>query len=176
MTFAVRTVGDPEAATTAVRSAVNGLDPALPVFDMHTMAERMDRSLAARRAPMLLSLAFGGLALMLSAVGVYGVLACLVVQRTKELGLRLALGCSTSAVFQLVLREGLTLVAAGFLAGAAGVLVLRRSLDSLLFGVAAIDPGVLAAAAVTLALAATAAGALPARRATQISPSVALAD
>ena len=125
---------------------------------------------------MLLATAFGVVALLLSAIGVYGVLAYLVAQRTKEIGIRIALGSSTPAVFGLVLREGLVLVGAGLLVGAAGVLALKRSLDSLLFGVSAADPAVLAVVTILLAMVATMAGAIPARRATRIEPTVALAE
>jgi putative ABC transport system permease protein len=98
------------------------------------------------------------------------------VQRTKEIGVRIALGSSTTAVFQLVLREALILVGAGLLVGAGGVLALKRSLDSLLFGVSAVDPTVLVAVTVMLAIVAITAGAFPAHRATRINPTVALAE
>ena len=125
---------------------------------------------------MLLGMAFGGVALFLSAIGIYGVLAYLVTQRTREIGIRIALGSSTNAVFQLVLREGLLLIAAGFALGAAGAAALGRSLESQLFGVRPSDPLVLSLAVVTLAIVAFAACALPARRATRIDPIVALAE
>ena len=115
-------------------------------------------------------------ALLLSAIGIYGVLAYLVAQRTKEIGIRLALGSSSAAVFHLVLREGLVLVGVGFLLGGAGALALKQSLESQLFGVSATDPAVLAAATTILAIAAMGASALPARRATRINPIVALAE
>jgi predicted permease len=176
LAFAIKAAGDPMALAGAVRSAINGLDRELPVYDVQTMTTRMDRSLATRRSPMLLAMAFGVVALLLSAIGVYGVLAYLVAQRTKEIGIRIALGGSAAAVFQLVFREGLVLVGAGFLVGAAGVLALKRSLDSLLFGISATDPTVLAAVTTMLAIVAMTASALPARRATRIDPMVALAE
>jgi ABC-type antimicrobial peptide transport system permease subunit len=124
----------------------------------------------------MLSLSFGLVALLLSAVGVYGVHAYLVNQRTREIGIRLALGSSPRGIFDLVLREGLLLVGAGFVLGAVGTLLLRRSLESQLFDVRATDPAVLAAAAAVLAGVALVACALPARRAARIDPAVALSE
>jgi putative ABC transport system permease protein len=140
------------------------------------MGDWMARSLMTRRSPVLLSLSFGAVALFLSAIGIYGVLAYLVTQRTKEIGIRLALGSSAGAIFELVLREGLLLIGAGFAAGAVGAFALRRTLESQLFGVSATDPLVLAAVTGLLVLVAVLACALPARRATRIDPIVALAD
>jgi predicted permease len=176
LTFAVRTTVPPASIANAVRGDIARLDRELPVFDVQTMRERTDRSLMTRRTPMLLGMAFGGVALFLSAIGIYGVLAYLVTQRTREIGIRIALGSSTNAVFQLVLREGLLLIAAGFALGAAGAAALGRSLESQLFGVRPSDPLVLSLAVVTLAIVAFAACALPARRATRIDPIVALAE
>jgi putative ABC transport system permease protein len=104
------------------------------------------------------------------------VLAYLVTQRTKEIGIRIALGSSAAAIYELVLREGLLLIAAGFALGAAGALALRRSLESQLFGVSASDPAVLGGVTLVLALVAALACALPARRATRIDPIVALCE
>ena len=125
---------------------------------------------------MLVAIAFGIVALFLSAIGIYGVLAYLVSQRTKEIGIRIALGSSTGAVFQLVLREGLVLIALGFVLGALGMVALRTNLQAQLFGVHATDPLVLAGVVATLALVALSACALPARRATRIDPVAALAE
>jgi ABC-type antimicrobial peptide transport system permease subunit len=143
---------------------------------MQTLEERTDKSLMTRRSPMLLSLGFGAVALFLSAIGIYGVLAYLVTQRTKEIGIRIALGSSAGAIFQLVLREGLVLIASGFALGAIGAFALRKSLQSQLFGVTATDPIVLLTVTATLAVVAAVACALPARRATRIDPIVALAQ
>jgi putative ABC transport system permease protein len=176
LTFVVRTASDPTSLATAVRETFARVDRELPVFNVQTMAERTDRSLATRRTPMLLSLAFGFIALFLAAVGIYGVLAYVVTQRRKEIGIRIALGSSTAAVLRLVLREGLVLIAGGFVLGAAGAVAVRRSLESQLFGVRAADPVVLALAFVTLGTVAVAACVLPARRATRIDPVIALAE
>jgi len=116
------------------------------------------------------------LALFLAAIGIYGVLAYLVTLRTKEIGIRIALGSSTHAVFQLILSEGVLLIVTGFALGAAGAMALRRTLESELFGVRASDPVVLVMAIAILALVALAACAIPARRATRIDPIVALAE
>ena len=176
MTFAVKTAGDPAALSGSVRGALSQLDRELPVFDIQTMEARMEKSLVTRRSPVLLSLSFGVVALFLSAIGIYGVLAYLVTQRRKEIGIRIALGGSARAIFELVLREGLLLIACGFLLGAAGAVALRRSLESQLFGVSATDPFVLVAVTAILGAVAVAACALPARRATRIDPIVALAE
>jgi putative ABC transport system permease protein len=176
MTFALRTAVDPLSLTSAVRNALGGLDRELPVFDTQTMDQRMDKSLVSRRSPVVLSLVFGGVALLLSAIGIYGVLAYLVTQRRREIGIRIALGSSARSIFELVLREGLLLIIGGFVIGAAGALALRKSLESQLFGVSATDPLVLAAVTGLLAAVAVVACALPARRATRIDPIVALAE
>jgi putative ABC transport system permease protein len=176
MTFALKTATDPTLLSNSVRAALNGLDRQLPVFDTQTMEERTEKSLASRKSPMLLALSFGAVALFLSAIGIYGVLAYLVTQRTKEIGIRIALGSSTSAVFELVLREGLLLIAAGFVVGAAGAFALRKSLESQLFGVSATDPLVLGVVTAVLALVAVLACAFPARHATRIDPIVALTE
>ena len=176
MTFALKTAGDPATLSGAVRAALSGLAPELPVFDIQTMEARLGKSLVSRRSPAVLALSFGVLALFLSAIGIYGVLAYLVTQRTKEIGIRIALGGSARAIFELVLREGLLLIGGGLLVGAVGAFGLRRSLESQLFGVSATDPVVIAAVAAMLALVAVAACALPARRATRIDPIIALAE
>jgi ABC-type antimicrobial peptide transport system permease subunit len=129
-----------------------------------------------RRSPLLLSLVFGALALFLSAVGIYGVLAYSVTQRSKEFGIRIALGSSARGVFDLVLREGLVLIGLGLLVGIAGALSLRRALETQLFGVRATDPVVMLLIVGILGMVAVAACLVPARRATRIDPIVALAE
>jgi len=176
LTFAIKVATDPAAMAGTVRDAINQLDPQLPVYEMQTMEERTDKSLMNRRSPMVLSLAFGGVALFLSAIGIYGVLAYLVTQRKKEIGIRIALGSSAGAIFELVLREGLVLIAAGFALGIVGAFAVRKSVESQLFGVAATDPIVLATVTAALAAVAALACAVPARRATRIDPIVALTE
>ena len=176
LTFALKTPADPAALTSAVRNALQELDRELPVFDVRTMEDRLAQSLMSRRSPVLLSLSFGAVALLLSAIGIYGVLAYLVTQRRKEIGIRIALGSSARAIFDLVLREGLLLIGLGFVAGAVGAVALRRALQSQLFGVSPADPLVLTVVTGLLSAVAIAACALPARRATRIDPIIALSE
>jgi len=176
MTFAIRTTTVPAALANEVRIVVAALDPELPVYSTKTMEEWIDESLVTRRWPMLLSMGFAVVALLLSAVGIYGVLAYVVTQRTKEIGIRMALGSTPRSVFDLVLREGLALIGAGFAVGAVGVIAIRRGLESQLYGVRLSDPGVLAIAALLLGTVAIAACTIPARRATRIDPRAALAQ
>jgi putative ABC transport system permease protein len=176
LTFAIRTDGDPSIVSHAVRAAIQSVDPELPVFDLQLMDRWMAKSLASRRVAMLLSLIFSAVALFLAAVGIYGVLAYLVTQRRKEIGIRLALGASARAVFALVLREGLVVTALGLGLGAIGVAALHRALASQLFGVAVTDPMVIASVSGLLASVAAAACAIPARHASRVDPRVALAE
>jgi predicted permease len=174
LTFVLTADGDPGMLSGALRREVAAVDAQLPVFEMQPMSYWTDRSLASRRSPALLSIAFGFVALFLSAIGIYGVLAYLVTQRTKEIGIRVALGSSASSVFTLVLREGVLLVGAGLVAGAGGSFLLRRTLESQLFGVTASNPIVLILVTAMLTVVALIACAVPARRATKIDPLIAL--
>jgi putative ABC transport system permease protein len=176
LNYAIKTSGDPAALGGAFRQTIASLDRELALFDVLTMSERVDRSLVNRRSPVVLSLTFGAIALLLSAIGIYGVLAYVVTQRTREIGIRLALGSSGGRIFELILREGVVLIGAGFALGALGAMALRRSLQSQLFQTSASDPLALTAAAAVLAVVAIAACALPARRATRIDPVIALAE
>jgi predicted permease len=176
VTLVARTSGEPAALTSAIRRQVSAIDPELPLFSVRTMADRIGESLVSRRTPMLLALAFGGVALFLAAVGIYGVLAYQVSQRRKELAIRLALGSSAGGVFQLVMREGVALLAAGFCVGLLGAFAVRTAIESELYDVAAMDPLVMASATAVLGLVALVACALPARRAAGIDPIAALTD
>lgn len=176
LTLALKTSANPESAAGALRAAIASLDRELPVFDLQTMEQRTEKSLLNRRSPAMLALSFAVVALLLSAVGIYGVLAYLVTQRKKEIGIRLALGSTARGIFRLVIREGVWLVGLGFLLGAAGALVLRRTLERQLFGVSAADPLVVGGVAALLAVVALVASALPARRATRIDPLIALTE
>jgi ABC-type antimicrobial peptide transport system permease subunit len=150
------------------------VDPGLPLHDVRTMQERIDESLIARKSPMLLAIVFGLVALFLAGVGVYGVLAYTVAQRTREIGIRMALGSTTERIFRLIASEGFMLLGIGFALGLAGTLALARYVGSLLFGVRPADPYVLAGVAGILALAAAIACVLPAQRAARVDPLVAL--
>jgi putative ABC transport system permease protein len=174
MTLVVRTSADVSTAAPAVRGIVRALDPEQPIAHMRPMREWISRSLDPRRAPMLLVVVFGAVALALSAVGIYGVLAFGVAQRVREFGIRQALGADRRSILTLVLRQGLRTAAAGLLAGVAGAALLARLLASMLFGVTPHEPAVYAGACVALFVTALAACYLPARRATRIDPAAAL--
>ena len=176
MTLVVRSASDPDALTQAIRRNIASLDPELPFYAVQSMDARLDTSLLDRRTPMLLALLFGAIALFLASVGIYGVLAYQVSQRRREIGIRLALGSDGGRIFQLVVREGLTLLGVGVAAGLVGAVAIRRAMESQLFGVGALDPVVLLSVAVLLGLVAFVACAVPARRAARIDPLIALTD
>jgi predicted permease len=169
-TFAIKGATDLGSVGRAVRAGISAIDPQLALFDLRTMAERTELSMSTRKTPMTLALGFGGLALFLSAIGIYGVLTYLVTQRRREIGIRAALGCPTSGIVKLVLSEGLVLVGVGLIAGIAGATALRKALENELYGVQPLDPIVMASVTTVLALVALTACLLPARRATQVDP------
>jgi ABC-type antimicrobial peptide transport system permease subunit len=138
------------------------------------MSERIDLSLASRRTSMLLANAFGAVALFLATLGIYGVLAYLVARRTREIGIRVALGSSGGGILRLVLREGFQLVALGLVLGVVGAMFLQKAVASEIYGVRPLDPLVLASVMALLAIVALAACAVPARRAMRVDPMVAL--
>ena len=158
----------------ALRREAARLDSELPLYDTKTMPERLERSLLARRAAMVLCLVFAGLALLLAAIGIYGLLAYAVTQRTREFGIRIALGARAADVLALVFRQGVTLALAGVAIGLAGAYFLTRLMTSLLFEVKPADPAVFVLAAVVLSAVAAAASLLPSLRATSIDPVVTL--
>ncbi|MEO6212107.1 MAG: ABC transporter permease [Vicinamibacterales bacterium] len=174
MTLAVKTSGDPEAAAPALRRALAGVDPEVPLYDVSTMQQRIDLTLSDRRTPMVLALVFGTVALFLAAIGLYGVLAYQVSQRSREIGIRMALGSEPGGIVALVLREGFMLLGVGFAAGLALAFGARRAMATQLYGVGAMDPGVFAVAAGVLAAVACVACLVPARRAARIDPLIAL--
>ena len=173
-TFAVRTEQDPHTLINAVRAEVAALDPELPLFFVQTMEERMSERMTPRRTPMLLALGFALIALFLSGLGIYGVLAYRVTQRTREFGIRMALGSSARQLFRLVLSEGAAVLAIGLSVGLAGAVLLRDAVASQLYDVDALDPIILSGVMLLLGLVAFVACALPARRATAIDPVSAL--
>jgi predicted permease len=166
--------GQEHAAVNAIRSELRNLDPELPLFDVKSLPEMVAGSVLNRKASMTLCLVFAALALVLSAVGIYGVLAYTVTQRTREFGIRLALGAQTGDVLQMVFRQGLTLVAVGLALGVAGAYALGRLMGSLVYDVKPADPGVFATVSIILACIAVLASLLPSLRATRIDPAVAL--
>jgi len=168
--LAIRTTGDTGPILRAVRARFAAIAPNLALFDVHTMEERGDLALASRRASLTLAMFFGCLALFLSGVGIYGVLAYLVTQRQREIGIRAALGCTASGVVKLVLGEAVWLLGAGLLLGVAGSVALRSVVAGQLYGVKPLDPVVMSAVVLTLAAVGLAACALPARRATRVAP------
>jgi putative ABC transport system permease protein len=174
MTFLVRTSGDPGAIAGESRRAVLSVDPEQPVTSTRTLTGIIAESTAQRRFTLVLLSAFAAAALLLAAVGVYGVIAFAVSQRTHEIGVRMALGAERRAILGLVLRQGMTMVLAGVAAGLAGALALSRLARALLYGVGATDPPTYALTATLLCLVAFAATYLPARRATRVEPTTAL--
>lgn len=174
--LAVKTAGDAGQVLRAVRARYASVAPNLALFDVHSMEERGDLALAARKASLTLSVFFGCLALFLAAVGIYGVLSYLVVQRQREIGIRTALGCTSGGVVRLVVREASWLLGAGLVLGAAGAAALRSVVAGQLYGVQPLDPLVLSAAIVTLGVVGLAACAVPARRATRVDPVIVLRE
>jgi predicted permease len=173
-TLVVRTTNNPASLTRAVREQVFAADKNQPVYDIQTMDERVARSLDERRFSMMLLGIFSGFALVLAAFGLYGVLAFAVSQRTREIGIRMALGAHASDVLRQVMRQGMILVSIGIAAGLAASLALTRIMSSLLYGVSAADPITFAAISLLLMGVALAACFVPARRATKVDPMVAL--
>ena len=176
MSLAVRTRGDPLKLARAVRGQILRLDKDQPILNLATLEQRLADNLSPQRVNMQVSSALCVLALSLAAVGIYGVLAFSVAQRTHEIGVRMALGAQAGDVVWLVVRQGLTLTLAGVGAGLLAASWLTRVLSSLLYGVTSFDPFTFAAASVLLLLIALAACSIPARRAAQVDPMVALRD
>ena len=174
MALVLKTALDPATLVPQVRAAVQAIDPEQPIADVRTMDEWISRSLQNRRAPTTLLGVFGVLALTLSGIGIYGVLAFGVAQRAREFGIRHALGAARGSIISLVLSEGLRTTGLGLAVGLLGSLALTRYLRSLLFGVTMHDPVVLGGVCVMLLAVATAACFVPARRATRVDPMVAL--
>ena len=166
----VDAAGDPLSLTGAVRERITRIDPELPLFDIQPMQTRVDDSLTRRRASMFLLLTFAGVALFLAVIGIYGVLAYTVVQRTREMGIRMALGSSTREIFLLVLRHGARVTGIGLLIGGIGAILMGRLIQSLLFGVQPLDPAVVGSVAAILGAVAIAASVLPALQASRVDP------
>jgi putative ABC transport system permease protein len=174
MSLVARTAGDPLALAAAVRGEVRGLDPEVAVFGVNTMNGVLSGAVAQRRVSTWLLAAFAAVALVLAIVGVYGVLAYAVAQRTREIGIRMALGARGSDVLRMVLGQGMLLALAGVGIGICGALLLTRLMTGLLYGVSAADPAVYGAVALLLVAVALLACLVPARRAAKVDPMVAL--
>ncbi len=170
LTFALATDGDPAFLASAVREQLRGVDPDLPLSNVRTMEEVARRSVAARQAGMLLLGIFGGLALILAAAGIYGVMAHLVALRTSEIGVRMTLGAQPRDVMRLVMKEGLVQAALGLAIGLTGAVLLVRSFRSMLYEISPADPITLGAVVVLLLSTALIACAVPARRAMRVDP------
>jgi putative ABC transport system permease protein len=172
--FIARTAGDPATLAAAMRREINAVDAGLPVYSARTMNEVIAESVAQRKFSMILLTAFAAIALLLAAIGLYGVLSYAVTQRTQEIGVRMALGADRRDVLLMVIGRGMkfTLVGAG--AGLVASLALTRFMKGMLFGVTASDPLTFATVAALLLAVAWLACWIPARRATQIDPLAAL--
>ena len=173
-TFYVKVRGTPEGAFQSIRTIVHNADPALPITYFRTLDEQVNRSLNTERILAALSAAFGTLALLLSLVGLYGVMSFVVTQRTREIGIRLALGATRSATVWLVLRDALMMIAAGIAIALPCVWALGRLVESQLYDVKPTDPAMIATATLILCSAALGAALIPARRASAVNPTEAL--
>jgi putative ABC transport system permease protein len=173
-TLAVRTGLDPSATIAMLRELVKSLDPNIPAFNVKTLAQQGSESLTLQRLAATLLGSFGGLALLLAALGIYGVLAYAVRLRTREIGIRMALGAQVADVLRLVFRQGLALTGAGLVVGLAAAVAGTRLLGGFLYDVKPLDPFTFAAVVVLLAIAAVLACWLPARRAARVDPMIAV--
>ena len=170
----LRTDGDPKAVIRSVASAVNSVDPDMPLAGVRTIDEIVSEALAIDRFSVVLLASFGALGLLLAAVGIYGVMAFGIAQRTHEFGVRIALGAQRSRVISLVLKEGTALAVIGVLIGLGGAYLVGRAMQSTLFGVTAIDVRAFAAVSFLLLISAWLACLIPALRASRVEPLVAL--
>ena len=170
----VRTASDPTELAAAVSREVRALDADLPVYDVNTMEQRLHDSLARRRFSMFLLGVFASCASLLAAIGIYGVITFWVTQRTRELGIRSALGARQMDILRLVIGQAVIVVGAGIAIGLVAAFGLTRVMASLLFGVSATDPLTFALLGVALGVVALVASFIPARRAATVAPIIAL--
>jgi putative ABC transport system permease protein len=176
MGLVVRTAGDPAAFANTLRHEVQAIDKDQPIYNVRPFDDILMNSLGTRRVSMQLFTVFAIAALLLAAVGIYGVMAYSVTQRTQEIGIRMALGAQKSDVVRLVVRQGMTLALIGVVAGVVGAFALTRVLANLLFGVGASNPAIFAGISLLLVAVAFVASYLPARRAARLDPVRALAQ
>ena len=170
----IKTEGDPKSLIKGISAAVNSVDPDLPLAGLRTVDEIVSESLAIDRFSVVLFSSFGVLGLLLAGIGIYGVMAFTVAQRTQEFGVRLALGAQRSRIVTLVLKEGTTLAVIGSLIGLGGAYLVGRAMQSTLFGVGAMDGRAFGAVVVVLVVAALVACLVPAWRASKVEPIEAL--
>ena len=168
--IAIKSAADPAAVVRALRAVLVEIDPDLPISDVQTMSGRTAQSLVSQRLAMNLAAMFAGVALLLSMLGIYGVLANLVARRSREIGIRIALGSTVRAIAALVLTEGVALIGIGLILGLAGAVAMAQALKSLVFGVQATDPLLLGTVAFATGCIALLACVVPARRATRVDP------
>jgi predicted permease len=174
MNLAVRTNADPLSVVSRVTNSIREVDAEVPLLNLQTMEDSVSASLSPQRFTMLLLVAFAGTALLLAAAGIYGVMAYMVTRRTREIGVRMALGAAAGDVLRLVIGQGLWTTAIGVAIGIGGAIALTRTMQSLLFGVSTTDPMTLAGVVLLLAAVSVFACWIPARRATKVDPLVAL--
>ncbi len=174
LVLALRSKADPAGMVAALRRTVSSLDPNLPVYDIKTLDERLRAQEAPSRAVATLLGVYAGLALLLAMLGLYGVVAYSVSQRTNEIGIRIAIGARGPDILKLVIGEGMKLILTGAVMGLTGAFAVTRLLSGLLFGVSATDPRIFTVFSILLALAALIACWVPARRAARVDPMVAL--
>ena len=174
MALAVRTAADPNQVANSIREAVWSLDAEQPIYDVSTMEQRLSESVAPRRFNLLLLGMFAGLALALAGVGMYGVTSCVVTARTREIGVRMALGAARGDVLKAVVGRAVRLALLGVAAGIVAALGVTRLISSLLYGTSATDLVTFAAASLLLLVVAFLAAFIPARRATLVDPMAAL--
>jgi predicted permease len=176
MNVVVRTQTDPGALASATAAEIREIDPDLPIYNVKTMQARVDESLARRRFAMLLLALFAALALGLASVGIYGVIAYMVDQGTREIGIRLALGASPGGILRMVVRHGMMVALAGIAIGFAGATVVARAMENLLFGVASFDVVTFTTVCLLLLAVAAIGSYVPARRASRIDPAISLRE
>jgi putative ABC transport system permease protein len=174
MTLMVKSSSDPNNLARSVRNAVLAIDKNQPLFEVQTLAQRVDEGVAVSRSLMLLFTAFALLGLILGAVGIYGIVSYSVTQRTHEIGIRMALGARAGNVLSLILRNGLALVLTGIVIGVGSALMLTRFLATLLFGIEPTDSVTFLVVSATFFLIAMVAALIPALRATRVDPLIAL--
>jgi putative ABC transport system permease protein len=176
LAVAVRTAGEPAGYVNQMRRAVQAIDPDQPISAVRTMDELIAQSVGQRRLSMLLLSLFSGIALLLASLGIYGLMSYSVAQRSRELGVRIALGADRADVLRLVLRQGMSLALTGIAIGVGVAFALTRLVSSQLYDVRATDPATFAGMAVLLGLTALAANLIPALRATRVDPAVVLRE